>query len=178
MTAVQGNQFITVLNAVGNLLKFATLLQPRYVRLWMGPGRPQLEGKDVYVWYKPTEDVLSSSEGPVQYGNRADMNFEIHLATRSFADQSQIDERRAVIYYTYYWQVVMSFQNRNLFANYSAPVLPNPWSQPVPVAAPSLSVGTMLLTSLPVSEKTQKEEGTIESAWRLKVPMVLALTVP
>lgn len=178
MTAVQGVDFWTLLTAVGTLLKAATGLDDRHVRMWFGDSRPHNQGSDVFVWFRPVLDTPDDSPGPVQYGNKVECKFEIHLVTRNFADQSQIDVRRAQIYYTYYWQIVLTFQNRNIFPAYNAPI-PGPWTQPVPVGDnPPYSVGTMLLKSLPVPTKTQREEGVIESRMELTIPTVLALTVP
>jgi hypothetical protein len=188
MTANQGVKFWDLLLALKNLLQLTTQLDDRHVIMWFGPTRPALAGADVYVWFRPTIDALNESTGPVQFGNMADCNFEIHLATRSFIDESQVDERRAKDFYDIYWKIVLTFQNRNLFAKYIEPKplkvvgglnVPSEWVQPVPdpKTAP-LSVETMLLKSLPVPDKTQKEEGTIESQWQLTVPTVLALTIP
>lgn len=188
MTTTQGQKFWDLLAALKNLLQLATQLDDRHVIMWFGPSRPALAGADVYIWFRPTVDTPADSTGPVQYGNKVECNFEIHLATRSFIDESQVDERKAKDYYDYYWKVVLTLQNRNLFAKYTQPpplkivsgvYSPSPWVQPVPdpKTAP-LSVDTMLLKSLPVPDKTQKEEGTIESQWQLTVPTVLALTIP
>lgn len=189
MTATQGVKFWDVLLALKNLLQLTTQLDDRHVIMWFGPSRPALAGADVYVWFRPTIDVLDESKGPVQYGNKAECNFEIHLVYRNFIDESQVDQRRAQEFYDYYWKIILTFQNRNLFDKYSQPLIvresggqfvPSPWVQPVPDSktAPMTVGATMTLKSLPVPDKTQKEEGTIESAWQLTVPTVVALTIP
>lgn len=186
MKSVQGVEFFDVIFALKNLLQLTAQLPERLVVVWFGNDRPALEGKDVMIWFRPLTDVLDPSPGPQEYGNRADCMFEVHLVTRSFADHAQVDERRAKEYYDYYWRIILTLQNRNLFAKYIKPLSIDdnilnaslPWEQPVPdPSKPPLTVGTMLMTALPVSEKTQREEGTMESRWQVKVPVVLALIV-
>ncbi len=179
MTATQGIKFWTLVGAVRNLLQLATGLDDRHVRMWFGDVRPHNQGSDYFVWFRPLLDDVDLSPGPVRYGNKVNCQFEIHLVTRSFADESQIDERRAVNFHDLYWQVVLTFQNRNIFLNYITPT-PGPWAEPTPVPAVApLSVGSLMaLKSLPVPSTTQKEEGVIESRWQLTVPTVLALNVP
>lgn len=178
MTANQGTDTFTIIQAIRNLLQVTTQLDDRHVRLWYGPSRPQ-SGADEFVWLRYLRSDLDESPGPVIYGNKFIVLCEIHLAVRSFADEAQVDERRATIYHGLEFRIINTFQNRNLFPSYDLPTSTMSWVQPVPTSklAP-LSVSTMLLKSVPVPDKTQKEEGTVESQWELSVPSVLALNLP
>lgn len=184
MTAVQGQNPWEVTRVFGAYLETILQLQSRYVRMWWGTTRPQIAGSDFFAWYRLATDKPSKAQGQGRWGNRTDLKIEVHWVARQFADESQVDERRAKDFYEGYFKLEQSLQNLNLFDKYAAPLVPpsgeiNDWfpPQPLPDAIP-YTIEPMYLEDLPAPTKTQKEEGTPEVAFMVILPTVLRLTVP
>ncbi len=180
MPAVQGVKPQQLVDAFAVLLQRATGFTDRQIVLWCFPGRPQIEGYNQMVWFRPGGEEIDPSSGPVRYGNKFTPTFEVSLVSRNMLDGSQRDSRKLPPHYVYRWQIVEAFQNQNLFARYVPISDPPPatWAVPTPTAglAP-LTVGTMLIGGPQAELKDQFEEGTITTPFRVTVPAVLALSL-
>ncbi len=179
--ATQGVSVWKLIEAMRNYLMLVSGLGERQVRLWLQPTRPQLSGADMFLWFRPTLDQVNKSVGPGRWGNRSDFKVDVHLVTRTFIDEAQVDERRAATFYDTYFRLESAFQGKNLFTLYNLPTLvKDVWFPPEPVkkGAGMLTVEPMYLEPIPVPDRTQKEEGSLETAFTVVLPVVLALTVP
>lgn len=170
----------TLLTGLTPFFQLITGFPASWIRLWLEPSRPAIEGKDEFLWYRPMTENVAKSAGPGRFGNRADIKLEIHLLTRYFGDQSQVDDVRAERFYDTYWKLVNSLQGRMLFNKYKGLAKATTvWNPPVETKdALPLTVETMSLEDLPTGAKTQQEEGTLEATFVVNIPIVLALTVP
>lgn len=180
-TANQGVSVWSLINGLKNYLMLVSELGERNVRLWLQPTRPQLSGADTFIWYRPTLDEVDKAIGPSRWGNRTNFKVDVHLVTRTFIDEAQVDERRAEAFYTIYFKLESAFQGKNLFTQYNIPTVVNGvWfpPEPPPKGAGMLTVEPMFLSPIPVPDRTQKEEGSLETAFTVNLPAVLALTVP
>lgn len=177
--ANQGINPWTLMGIIQEYIVLVTSLDIRSVRLWLSSTRPHLSGSDYYIWFRPLSDKPSKSIGPGRWGNRSDLQIEIHVLARNFADTAQIDERRSKAFYELYWKLEQAFQGRNLFTKYILSTITSIWHPPeAGKGVGPLTIEPMYLQDLPVPDKTQKEEGTLEAAFVVVLPVVLALTVP
>jgi len=178
--AVQGVDPWKVIEYFRVYLQLVTDLDARHVRMWWGEERPHLQGSDVFVWFRWRNDNTNKSLGPGRWGNRSDMFMEVHLVTRNFSDESQIDEERGKAYFYYYWKLIQSLAGCNLFDTFTPPPTAGDWTPPQPILGLSkaVTVEPMYFTEIPMPTKTQREEGVVESRLGVILPVVLALTVP
>lgn len=179
-TATQGVKPQQLIDAFAKLLQRATGLPDNFIILWCEPGRPNPEGQEVIVWFRPAGEKIDADGGAVRYGNKFTPGFEVNLTTRYFGDGSQRDTYKLPPHFVYRWQLIDAIQNENLFPDYVALTDPPPavWAMPVPVTgAVPLTTGTMLVGDINGEVKDQYEEGSLTTKIPVSVPAVLALSL-
>lgn len=177
--AIQGINPWDLVCAFRTYVQLTADLDARHCRIWFGSTRPHLQGSDFFIWFRPASDTPDRSPGPGRWGNRSGVIMELHLVMRHFDDESQIDERKGIRFYTTHWKLEQALQNLNLFDSYDPPPTSGLWYPPQTNSTNQpLTIEPMTLSVLNVPDKTQKEEGTLEAVFAVSLPVVLALTVP
>ncbi len=176
VTATQGVRPLQLFQAMQSFLQRAAGLQEYQVVMWFGGERPSLDLVEDLIWFSPAPESIEPMAGPGRWGNQFKLSLEVHLQSRNFLDPTQQDYRRTIAHEIYRWRLIDSIQNNNLFEKYVEQDPTKDWTIPVPVEGPPLTVESMTIGEIRI-DRTQKEEGTIESVLPVTLPAVLSLTL-
>ncbi len=181
LTATQGVELPDVLTAFEAYVASTAELRAAQVVRWDFPSRANVDGKDDFVWYSIGSDIPEHAVGMGRFGNRTMVTLNVHYLTRSFLGGSQRDNRRWSIHYVKRWRLYQAFQNLMLFNEYITQPELGPtdiWQPPQPaLTAVPLTIEPMILDEIPILDRTDKEEASINTDFRVTLPIVLKLTL-
>jgi hypothetical protein len=173
--ATQSFDFADVLDAFQGLLEKATGFPARRVVEWYGDGRPNVDANGPVVWWRWLGEDIDAESGAGRHGMRDGLTVEANVVTRVMADGNHRDRLLGRAHLATVYLVVNALAGRTLHATYldvagDEPPMPEP-------EADLLTVGTMMVVSLPKPDRPRPEQGCVETRVGIKIPCVLRVTL-